>query len=134
MKKMTKSLTAVFVAVALMGMLAACASRSGGMAPEVSVGTSQVKMSKNAEVVITGKGFTPGQEINIVLITSDGVRTDIGYALKPAPKADGSGSWATTWSAGRFVAKKLVKKGANQLVIFDGEYNQLAQGAVVFSE
>ena len=125
---------ALLFVFALTGMFTACASRSGGLSPEVSVGAAQVKMSKKAEVVIMGKGFKPDQEINVVLITSDGVQTDIGYALKPAPKPDKTGSWATTWSAGRFVDKKLVKKGANKLLIFDGEYNQLAQGAVIFSE
>lgn len=134
MKKITASLIAVFFVFALMGMLAACASRSGGMASGASVEAPQAKMSNKAEVVIKGKGFKPGQEINIVLITTDGVRTDIGYALKPAPKSDDAGSWTTTWSAGRFVSKKLVKKGANKIMIFDADYNQLAQGAVVFSE
>jgi len=134
MKKITASLVTVFFVIALTGMLTACASRSGGLASGASVEIPQVKMSKKATVVITGKGFKPGQEINIVLITNDGVRTDIGYALKPAPKSDDSGSWVTTWNAGQLVAKKLVKKGANKIMIYDGDYNQLAQGAVVFSE
>jgi hypothetical protein len=134
MKKITGSLIAVFLVISLMGMLAACASLSGGPAPEVSVGTPQVKMSKKAEVVLMGKGFKPGQEVNIVLVTTDGVQTDIGYALKPVPKPDETGSWTTTWNAGVFVAKKLVKKGANKILIFDGDYQQLTQGAVVFSE
>ncbi len=134
MKKITKSTVAVLCLIALAGMLTACASRSGGLSPQVSVGTPAVKMSKKAEVNIMGKGFKPDQEINIVLITADGVKTDIGYALKPAPKPDQAGSWTTTWSAGRFVDKKLVRKGANKLVIFDGDYNQLAEGAVIFTD
>lgn len=134
MKKITVRWIAAFCVLALAAMTTACASRSGGVAPDASLMISPVKMSNKAEVVITGKGFKPDQEINIVLITSDGVQTDIGYALKPEPKPDQTGSWATTWDAGRFVAKKLVRKGANKILIFDGDYHQLAQGAVVFTE
>lgn len=31
-------------------------------------------------------GFKPGREINLVFVTVDGSKTDIGHALKPVPK------------------------------------------------
>lgn len=44
-------------------------------------------------------------------VTTDGVQSDIGYAVTPAPVADAKGNWTTTWSYGRFVKKKLVAEG-----------------------
>lgn len=70
-----------------------------------------VKMSKKAKVTINGKGFNPGQEVTLLFATQDGVETDIGYALKPAPKADRSGSWSTSWDCVRFIRKKLIQVG-----------------------
>jgi hypothetical protein len=93
-----------------------------------------VKMDKKAKVTINGKGFRPGQEVIILLTDKNGVKTDIGYALKPAPKADDSGVWTTTWSCGRFISKKLVKKGEHRLTVTDSDYNPLAHGTVSFSK
>ncbi len=137
MRKITGSMLAVFFVIVLVGMLSACASlssRSGSTASDASVVISDAKMSKDAKVVISGKGFKRGQEINVVVLTADGVQTDIGYALKPEPKPDNSGAWSSTWSAGRFVSKKLVRKGANRVLIFDGEYNLLVKDVVIFTD
>jgi hypothetical protein len=62
------------------------------------------------------------------------VQSDIGYALKPVPKPDKTGSWTTTWSAGRYVARKLVnpKGGAYKIIVTDNEYNPIAHSAVFF--
>ena len=38
-----------------------------------------------------GTGFKPGQELRILIITQDGVETDIWSRMKPAPKADTTG-------------------------------------------
>ena len=68
-------------------------SRAEG--PKVEV-ISPVKMSKKATTTIKGQGFKPGQEVNLLFTAKDGIESDIGYALNPAPKADQSGSWSTT--------------------------------------
>ena len=107
---------------------------AGDPGPIISIGTPLVKMSKKSEVVIMGTGFKPGQEISVLFVGPDGLQSDIGYALKPAPKADKTGSWITTWSAGRYVDRKLIdpKGGAYKIVVTDGEYNPIAHSAVLF--
>ena len=99
--------------------------------PSVQV-AGPVKMSKKAKVTIRGTGFKPGMEVSILLIDKNGIPSDVGYALKPAPKADESGSWSTTWSCGRFIARKLVKAGSHKITVTDAEYNPLAHTSVSF--
>ena len=131
MKKVIGSLMALFFVVGITSV-----GFAGNMGPVVSMGTPLVKMAgkKTAGVVIMGTGFKPGQEINILFVSPDGLQSDIGYALKPAPKPDKTGSWTTTWSAGRYVARKLInpKGGAYKIVVSDGEYNPIAHTAVFF--
>jgi len=131
MKKAIGILMALFFVVAITSVCLA-----GDLGPVVSMGTPLVKMAgkKTAGVVIMGTGFKPGQEINVLFVTPDGLQSDIGYALKPTPKPDKTGSWSTTWSAGRYVARKLVnpKGGAYKIVVSDAEYNPIAHTAVYF--
>ena len=114
MKNVIGSLIAVFFVVSVTGMCFAA-----DLGPMVTMGTPLVKMSKKSEVVIMGTGFKPGQEINVLFVSPDGLQSDIGYALKPAPKPDQTGSWTTTWSAGRYVDRKLIdpKGGAYKIII-----------------
>ena len=139
MKKITGSLIVVFFVASLIGVSALHLFKpgecqAGDIAPVVALGSPLVKLSKKAEVVIMGTGFKPGQEINLVFITADGLKADIAYALKPLPKPDKTGAWMTTWSAGRYVSKKLVGKGAFRIIVFDAEYTQLAHTAIGFAK
>lgn len=94
-----------------------------------------IKMDKKASATITGKGFKPGQEINILFTAEDGAQSDIGYGLKPAPKPDASGAWSTTWAAGDFVARKMVEAGGSyKLTVTDSEYNPVAHTSVAFTK
>lgn len=102
--------------------------------PVVMMGTPLVKADKKAKVVIMGSGFKPGQEVTVLITSPEGLQTDIGYALKPAPKADETGTWATTWSAGRFVSKKIVPAGACKITVTDEEYNPIAHSVVFFEK
>ena len=99
--------------------------------PSVEV-AGPVKMSKKAKVTVRGTGFKPGMEVNILLTDKNGIPSDVGYALKPAPKADESGNWSTTWSCGRFIDRKLVKAGSHKITVTDPEYNPLAHTSVSF--
>lgn len=102
--------------------------------PTVEV-SGPIKMDKAALATIAGKGFQPGQEINILFIAEDGAQSDISFSLKPSPKADASGVWSTTWEAGEFVAQKLVKGGGSyKLTVTDSEYNPIAQTSVAFTK
>jgi len=102
--------------------------------PVLSLGTPMVKISKKAQVVIMGSGFKPSQEVSILITDANGLQTDIGYALKPVPKADGTGTWATTWNAGRFVSKKIVGAGPCKITVTDADYNPVAHTVVFFEK
>lgn len=105
---------------------------NGALGPVAFVATPNVAMDKKAKMVIMGTGFKPGQELVLLFTDANGVLTDIGYALKPAPKADATGTWGTTWSCGRFISKKLIKKGAYTITVADSDYNTLAVAPVNF--
>ena len=68
----------------------------------------------------------------IIFRDVNGVLTNIGYALKPKPKADADRSWKTTWNAKRFIEKKLVKAGDYEVSVTDTEFNELASGNIKF--
>lgn len=100
--------------------------------PAVEV-TGAVKMDKKATVTISGKGFKPGQEVCLLFTAEEGMQSDIGYGLKPAPKADDSGSWSTVWAVGDFVGAKMVKGGKSyKITVTDSDYQPIAHGSVEF--
>jgi len=135
MKKVIGSLIAVMLVVGLMGITGSNLlgpNESIAAEPVLSTATPLVKMSKKSKVVIMGSGFKPGQKVNILFTSPDGLQSDIGYALKPTPKADKTGSWATTWSAGRYVGRKLIKGGAYKILATDEDYNPIAHTPVFF--
>ena len=115
-----------------------CSSVGSGkgtsMQPSATVEVAvPVKMSNEATATISGKGFKPGQELIILFTANDGLQSDIGYALKPAPKGDSSGAWRTTWKCGHFIAKKLVKAGGSyKITVTDSEFNPIAHTFVKF--
>jgi hypothetical protein len=138
MKRVMYGLTAVILVVGFVG----CATMGIGEkepkeglaqpGPTVMVATPNVKMSSKVKITIVGTGFKPGQEVSLLFTTMDGVQADIGYALKPKPVANKVGAWATTWSAGRYVKRKLVKEGAYTITVTDSDYNVLAHAPVAF--
>lgn len=139
MKKIFGCMFAVILAIGGMGFsgsntlgLTECIAADLG--PFISIATPMVKMSKKSAVVIMGTGFKPGQPVNILIATPDGLQSDIGYALKPKPVPDKTGSWVTTWQAGHYVSKKLVKGGACKIAVADEEYNLIAHAVVFFQE
>ena len=143
MKRIFLTLMVVFLALGLIGFTG-CAKKTEksmakekaampkGLGPVVVMGTPIVKMSKKSSAVIMGTGFKPKQEVRILFTSPDGLQSDIGYALKPEPKVNASGTWGTTWSAGRYVDRKLVKAGAYTITAADGDYNPIASTAVTF--
>lgn len=145
MKRIFLTLMVVFLALGLIGFTG-CAKKTDksaaeeemtapkGLGPMVVMGTPVVKMSKNSSAVIMGTGFKPKQEVRVLFATQDGLQSDIGYALKPEPKVDASGTWGTTWSAGRYVARKLIKPegGAYTITAADADYNPIASTVVTF--
>ena len=131
MKKTMVILTGVIFL--LVGCSTMQTGQEGGVKPSVEM-AGPVKLDKKAKAVINGKGFTPGQAVYLVFTDKNGIESDIGYALKPEPKADDGGNWSTTWDCGRFVARKLVKEGEFKLTVTDMDYNPLASTMVKFQK
>lgn len=94
--------------------------------------TPMVKMSKKAEVLITGSGFKPGQELAVVITDRNGISANLGAYLKPAPVVDNAGNFYTSWKCGRYISKKLVTQGVSVIKVFDSDYNLLGHDSVDF--
>ena len=135
MKRCFGFLIAVFFVVSVIGFSGInTICLAGDAGPVLALGTPLVKVSKKAKVIIMGSGFKPGVELSILVTDANGLETDIGYALKPAPKADATGTWATTWNAGRFVSKKIVSAGPCKITVTDANYNPVAHTVVFFQK
>lgn len=91
-------------------------------------------LDKKGKLDFGGNGFTPGTDIVLIFNSSDGVKSDLSDALKPAPKADATGAWATTWSYGRMVKKKIIKEGSYTIDIVNEDYDKLSSVIVTFAK
>ena len=128
-----KKLIVTLAIISIMGFtLLANQAPAGDLAAKAVVANPYQKLDNKAKVTIVGTGFKPGQELNMLLITEDGLESDIGYYLKPAPKANKIGSWVTTWSCGRFIKKKVITKGAYTITVTDNDYNVITHAPVAF--
>ena len=128
-----KKLLVLLAITSLMGLsLMVTPAPAGDLAAKVMVANPYQKLNNKAKVTIVGTSFKPGQEVSLLFTSADGVQADIGYALKPAPKANKIGAWVTTWSCGRFIKKKLIKKGAYKITVTDSDYNALDQAPIAF--
>lgn len=138
-KKLIWGLIAVILVAGLVvggtsvGVTGASPAGEGNPAPTLTVATPVLEIGKKTQVVIMGSGFEPGQEVNLLFTTMDGVRADVGATLDPAPVANDLGAFATAWTgAGRYCSKKLIKEGVYTITATDGEYNALATAPVAF--
>lgn len=135
MKKCLGFVIAVFFVVSVIGFSGInTICLAGDVGPVLALGTPLVKYEKKVSVVIMGSGFKPGEELSMLIVDDSGLQTDIGYALKPIPKADATGTWATTWNAGDFVSKKVFKPGPCKITVTDADYNPIAHTVVFFQK
>lgn len=141
MRKSFFAMMAVFMVFGLMGcatpgteepMKQEAMTAPAQPGPTIAVANPLVKMSKKVNVFITGTGFKPGQEVSILFTTLDGIEADIGYALKPPPKANKIGAWVTVWNASRYVKRKLIKPGTYIITAMDSDFNVLDYTPIVF--
>ena len=121
---------AVGLVLSLIGFIGITAAGAAG--PKLVAVTAKVDLAKESKVKFKGTGFKPGQMVNLLFTGHDGVQTDIGYALKPAPKAGDNGEWETTWSAKDMIGKKLIKAGDYTFTATDSEYNTIDAATVNF--
>lgn len=102
---------------------------------EITVSTAgPFTLDKKGKLDFSGSGFAPGTDIVLIFNSSDGIKSDLSDALKPAPKADANGSWATTWSYGRMVKKKIIKAGSYTVDIVNEDYDKISSVVVTFAK
>ena len=122
------------VVIALVSGTALAIAKSSASDPTVSIVTvpSAVALDKNAQIAIMGSGLEPGQEVNLLLITVDGVKTDISGYLASKPVVSKAGAWSTVLNAGRYISKKLITEGVYAISVTDENYDSLASVPVGF--
>jgi hypothetical protein len=131
-----KHLTRIFLVMVLVFGMIGCATaeKKPDWPGTLEVLTPVLDLSnKETDVKLKGTGFTPDQEIMVLITDVDGIRTDVGWALDPQPKADANGTWETTWDAKRFVDRKLVKAGEYSITVTDADYNEIDAQPVQFT-
>jgi hypothetical protein len=131
-----KNLTRIFLVMVVVFGIIGCATaeKKPDLPGALEVLTPALDLSKKeTDVKLKGTGFTPGQEIMVLITDVDGVRTDVGWSLDPEPKADANGAWATTWDASQFASKKLIKEGEYTITVTDADYNEIDAQPVKFS-
>ena len=67
-----------------------------------------------------------------VLLTADGVKTDVSGYLASKPVVNKAGAWSTVLKAGRYISKKLIAEGVYAISVTDADYNSLASVPVGF--
>ena len=131
MKKMMYLFAALILALSGSGIVQA----AGHEGSPTLTASGPDTMDKKASVMISGKGFTPGQDISLLFTAEDGMQSDIGYALEEAPKADQNGNWRTTWQCYDFIRRKMVKPGSSyRITATDTSYSPLAHTTVTFKK
>lgn len=120
------------IALSLSLVMSGCAMNAAQKASITSAGTAP--LDKKGSIELSGSGFAPNSDVTLLFTTKDGVESDIGYALKPAPRADDKGNWSTTWSYGRFVKKKLVDAGEYSLVATDDDFSPVTNTSITFTK
>lgn len=130
-----KTMFCFFVALILALSGFGLAQAAGGEGSPSLIVSGPDSLDKKAAVVISGKGFAPGQDITLLFTAEDGMQSDIGYALKPAPKADSEGNWNTTWECFDFIRRKMAKAGSSyKITAADTQYAPLAHAMVTFKK
>ncbi len=130
-----KNLTRIFLIMVLVFGITGCATteKKPDWPGTLEILTPVLDLAnKETDVKLKGTGFTPDQEIIVLYTDGDGIRTDVGWALDMAPKADANGVWEVTWDAKRVVQKKLIKEGEYMITVADADYNEIDSKMVKF--
>ena len=129
-----KNVTHIFLVMVLVFGIIGCATteKKPELAGTLEILTPEVDMAKETKVKLKGAGFKPGDSVMILFYDENGVPLDVGWALKPEPKADANGDWETTWNAKRYMQKKMIKAGEYTLAVTDADYNQIDSQKVKF--
>ena len=109
-----------------------CAGQQDAMkqGPSFVVTTPVVELRPGGKVFMYGTGFTPKQEIMLLLKDAGGGLSSIASNLKPAPVPNNEGAWAAEWDYSSYV--RVVKPGTAMLTVADKDYKTLGHAPVVF--
>ena len=129
-----KNLTRIFLVMVLVFGITGCATteKKPDLPGTLEILTPEVDLAKQTKVKLKGTGFKPGDAVMMLFYDQNDVPLDVGWALKPEPKADANGEWATTWNAKRYMQKKMIKAGEYTIAVTDADYNEIDSKMVKF--
>jgi hypothetical protein len=93
---------------------------------KVMVSPSPVPYQRKVKVTISGTGFAPNQELEL-LIPIGGVLSDISAMVKPKPKTDAKGTFSTVWILDNEIRAKLMEPTSYTLEIANTDGETLAK-------
>lgn len=99
----------------------------GSPGPSVIVSPIVAPLDKNTQIVITGSGFDPGQELVIGFEDEYGASAEIKEV-----KVNERGSWATAWTLGRYTRRGILKDGVYPIIVMDKDLNIIKTAPVAF--
>jgi len=96
--------------------------------PVVVIGPNPVANKKGSIVTIAGVGFEPDQELGLRIMMG-GAMSDVRFQVKPEPKTDAEGNFASEWKFGNEL--KMLGPGAHKLMVVNEAGDVLAQTVLV---
>lgn len=96
--------------------------------PTVVVAPTPIPNKKNVEVTIAGSGFEPNEELGLRIVMG-GVMSDVRHQVKPTPKANEYGAFASEWKLGNEL--RLLKPGAYSMMVVNEDGDVLAHAPFV---
>jgi len=104
-----------------MGLGSALAADMKQVGPALAVSPAVAALDSKTDIVIMGSGFTPGQEVMILMEDSFGLLT----GLDVMAVANERGCFAEVWSMDRYASRGIIKAGVHSLRAADKDYNVL---------
>ena len=114
-------------------MKASGASAMGMSNAKVMVSPSPVPYQRKVKVTISGSGFAPNQELEL-LIPIGGIPSDISAMVKPKPKTDAKGAFTTVWILDNEIRSKLLEPTQYTLEVSNTDGEVLAKASFVLEK
>lgn len=126
---------AAFFAVSIGGVIKPLGTAQGGWIyvkeqPVLRVAPTPVP-NKKGVITIAGVGFEPNQELGLRLVMG-GVMSDIRHQVKPTPKTDKTGAFASSWNINREL--RLLGPGVHTLMAVNEDGDVIAQAPLVIDK
>lgn len=102
-------------------------------APVLVVSPTPIPYKRREKVTIAGSGFEPNQEIELHIVMG-GVPSDVSSIVKPDPKPNEYGAFASEWTLNREIRAKLLEPTAYTLEAVDENGTVLAHAPFVLEK